>query len=53
MSSNKNQCSEDVGHGIPCKKEALVARSVENCPKTAIVAVLLPNFSIPLEIIHV
>lgn len=35
------------------KNLALATESVENRPSTAIVAVLLPNFSIPLDIIQV
>lgn len=45
--------SRDVALGILSKNLVLAARLVEKCPKTAMVAVLLPNFSIPLEIIQV
>nr|GMD20192.1 hypothetical protein Iba_chr07fCG2510 [Ipomoea batatas] len=36
-----------------CKNCILIAGSRENLPSTAIVAVLLPTFSIPRDIIHV
>ena len=42
-----------VEFGMVSKNFALAVWSVENRPKTATVAVLLPNFSIPLETIQV
>lgn len=49
----ENQSSPGLEFGIICKNLALAEVSVANRPKTAIVAVLLPNFSIPREIIQV